>query len=198
MTPKALIVPGLNGSGEGHWQSWWLKDHPASSLLVSQDDWGHPSAEQWLSNLVQAIAANPGSILVAHSLGSILVARLANHPVARMVRAAVLVAPADIGRTQALHDRRFDFGVMPTEKLGFPSLIVASRDDPYLSFNRALDLATALGSSVVDFGYAGHINIASGYGRWPGGYAMARQFIAEPYQNGAAKHPPLDVRQRLG
>jgi predicted alpha/beta hydrolase family esterase len=179
MAPKALIVPGLNGSGEGHWQSWWLRDHPGSAMLVAQAEWDRPDADQWLFNLVAAIAANPGAILVAHSLGSILVARLADHPIARLVGGAILVAPADIGRTQALHRRSFDFGVMPARALSFPSLLVASRDDIYLSFNRALDLGAALGSTIVDLGYAGHINIASGYGRWPAGYAMASRLTAE-------------------
>ncbi|UXN73868.1 alpha/beta hydrolase [Devosia sp. A8/3-2] len=39
--------------------------------------------------------------------------------------------------------------------------------------DKARDLATARGSPLHDLGYAGHINIASGYGRWPAGYAPA-------------------------
>ena len=36
-----LIIPGLYGSGEGHWQRYWLRDRP-DSVLVEQDDWDDP------------------------------------------------------------------------------------------------------------------------------------------------------------
>ncbi|MGG2476897.1 alpha/beta hydrolase, partial [Rhizobium sp. BR5] len=36
-----LIVPGLNGSDEGHWQRHWLLDDPQAQL-VDQEDWHCP------------------------------------------------------------------------------------------------------------------------------------------------------------
>ena len=38
---KRLIVPGLEGSGEGHWQRWWLTQDP-DARIVEQDDWHRP------------------------------------------------------------------------------------------------------------------------------------------------------------
>lgn len=173
MAVDFLIVPGLNGSADGHWQQWWLRDHPAA-LLVQQANWAVPDADTWLANLVGAVSSHPHAVLVGHSLGSVLIARLASHPIAAMVRGALLVAPADIERTQAVHRRSFDFGSMPEHPLPFPSLVVASRDDIYMSLQRASQLAGAWGSGLVDLGYAGHINIASGYGRWQEGYRLSR------------------------
>lgn len=166
-----LIVPGLNGSGPGHWQHFWQKDIPASRL-VTQDSWSNPTLAGWRKALEAAIEANPNSILVAHSLGSILVAGLAKLPIARKIGGAILVAPADISTTARMHRQPIDFGEMPRDRLPFPALTVASYNDPYLSFPDAANLAKAWGTPLVDLGHAGHINIESGFGRWEAGYLL--------------------------
>ena len=172
-----LIVPGLHGSSVGHWQHWWAVDH-AAVHLVEQADWSNPDEERWLDVLERAVVAQPGSLIVAHSLGTILTAKLAQRPAARLVAGALLVAPADINRTSTLHQRSYDFGAMPHDRLPFPSLVVASRDDVYMSFNKAKELAASWGSGTHDLGYAGHINIQSGFGRWVEGYALASTLAA--------------------
>ena len=182
MSPTSLIVPGLHGSGVGHWQHWWRLDH-ADAHLVEQADWANPDEEAWLSTLERAIIACPGSLIIAHSLGAILTARLARSRVAHLVAGALLVAPADINRTSSLHQRTYDFGAMPRDRLPFPSLVVASRDDVYMPFSMARDLATDWGSGLHDLGYVGHINIPSGFGRWVDGYAHAAVLAETPRQH---------------
>jgi predicted alpha/beta hydrolase family esterase len=179
MSAPTLIVPGLHGSDGEHWQAQWRRDHP-DAILVEQADWSNPQADRWLANLEAAIAAHPHALIVAHSLGTVLTARLAKSRIAPLVAAALLVAPADITRTEGLHKRSYEFGDMPQDILPFPALVVASRDDIYMPFDKARDLATAWGSPLHDLGYAGHINIASGYGRWPAGYALAAQLADCP------------------
>ncbi len=174
MTRPILIVPGLNGSGEGHWQRHFLADY-ANAELVEQGDWANPQAGRWLHRLEQAVIANPGALIVGHSLGSILAARLATSSVASLVGGALLVAPADIERTSALHARTYEFGTIPTEPLPFPALVVASRDDIYMERDKARDIAAAWRVPFLDIGNAGHINIASGFGRWVQSYELARQ-----------------------
>ncbi|KFL30510.1 hypothetical protein JP75_15140 [Devosia riboflavina] len=177
MTRPVLVVPGLNGSGEGHWQRFWLEDFDEAQL-VEQADWSNPDATRWQQGLEQAVRANPGAIIVAHSLGTILVARLARSSVASLVGGALLVAPADIERTSALHARSYEFGRIPTERLPFPATVVASRDDVYMSLDKAILLAKSWQAPLVDIGYVGHVNVASGFGRWVEGYELARQ-VAE-------------------
>lgn len=172
MSKATLIVPGLHGSDADHWQSRWLVDHD-DAVLVEQADWSSPDAERWLAALEAAVLANPGAIIVAHSLGTILTARLAQSHVAPLVAGALLVAPADIERTGELHGRSYEFGTMPRQRLPFPSVVVASHNDPYLPFEKAVALAAAWGSRLHDLGRAGHINVASGFGRWTDGYALA-------------------------
>jgi predicted alpha/beta hydrolase family esterase len=177
MSRPFLVIPGLSGSGAGHWQQHWLADHD-NAVLVDQSDWANPQAGRWLHRLERAVIANPGAILVAHSLGSILAARLAGSSVAPLVGGALLAAPADIERTSTLHARTYEFGALPAEPLPFPALVVASRDDVYMSLQKARALATSWRSPFVDIGNAGHINVASGFGRWIAGYELVGQVIA--------------------
>lgn len=189
---KTLIIPGLFGSGAGHWQQHWLVDHPEATL-VAQDDWDHPVLEQWRNALEQAVLRHGVVDLVAHSLGCILVAGLARMPLARQIRSALLVAPCDLETTERLHPGSIAFGAMPERALPFPSLIVGSLNDPYMSFDRLRHVSTRWGSRLVDLGHAGHINVASGFGRWSRGYdlltvlngiARREQVLASPVQLG--------------
>lgn len=166
-----LILPGLNGSGDGHWQAHWARDNPGAGLLV-QEDWTCPRLTAWESRLDAALSTSQGVWLVAHSLGAILAAKLAGRPSAAKVRGALLVAPCDLERVEAMHPCIVDFGAMPTGRLPFPSVIVASRNDPYMSFDASRRFASLWGSDLVDLGACGHINIASGHGRWPLGYHL--------------------------
>jgi hypothetical protein len=61
---------------------------------------------------------------------------------------------------------------MPLVRLPFPSIVVASTDDPYVTVDRATAFATAWGSRLTLVERAGHLNSASGLGDWPLGYAL--------------------------
>jgi predicted alpha/beta hydrolase family esterase len=76
----------------------------------------------------------------------------------------VLVAHSSDGPT--------GFAPMPLVALPFPSVVVACREDRYVSLERARSYAKAWGSTFVDVGAAGHINSASNLGTWPAGYAL--------------------------
>jgi predicted alpha/beta hydrolase family esterase len=193
MTRPVLVVPGLNGSGEGHWQRFWLEDWD-DAQLVEQSDWANPEAGRWQHRLEQAVIANPGAVIVAHSLGTMLTARLATSSVAPLVGAALLVAPADIERTSTLHARTYEFGRIPTGPLPFPAMVVASRDDIYMTLEKAVELAQGWQTPLTDLGYAGHIHGASGFGRWNQGYELARQLV-ERADRGLKR--PLSARGQL-
>jgi predicted alpha/beta hydrolase family esterase len=64
------------------------------------------------------------------------------------------------------------FGPVPTAKLPFSSIVVASNDDRYIAEKQARLFADAWGSQFVLLTHAGHINAASGYGPWDEGYAL--------------------------
>ena len=170
MQPQVLVVPGYTGSGPEHWQSLWERAHP-EYRRVTQRDWDTPHREEWVTTLGQAVdAAGPAAVLVAHSLGCLVVAHLAARRTCG-IAGALLVAPADVERPDTPAALR-DFAPVPLARLPFPSVVVASQDDPYVSFERAREFAAAWGSGFVDAGRAGHINTAAGFGPWPGGEAL--------------------------
>ena len=174
---RVLIVPGLFGSGEGHWQRYWLRDHP-DVQLVEQDDWDFPNLKSWMEKLETALEEAGEAYIVGHSLGCVLTARLAGHPAARRVKGALLVAPCDIPATEALHSGHLSFGTMPTEVLPFPGITVGSLNDIYMTLDRLTMFGRLWRTDVRNIGLAGHINIASGFGRWPGGYSFLEMLKA--------------------
>jgi predicted alpha/beta hydrolase family esterase len=62
--------------------------------------------------------------------------------------------------------------------LPFPSVVVASTDDPYASIERSRAFARAWGSQLTEIGNAGHINADTGYGAWPEGERMLEAFCS--------------------
>jgi predicted alpha/beta hydrolase family esterase len=155
----------LGGSGPTHWQSHWEKELPGVER-VDQADWDRPTLGEWTANLVEAVRRRPGALLVAHSLGCALVAHLTAVTGGRDVGGALLVAPAEVDRDTPAGNSLRGFAPMPRRRFPFPSLVVASRTDPFMSIERAEGFAYAWGSAFADVGDAGHINVASGHGRW--------------------------------
>jgi uncharacterized protein len=169
---KTLIVPGLDGSGPKHWQrEWAMSDETAE--IVEQEDWARPDLTGWLHTLEARIMEAPGAVLVAHSLGCALVAHLAGRPAAAHVAGALLVAPAQTLRLAEARPDLADFRLMELKRLPFPSILAASRNDPYLTWPEAEAHAAGWGSALVDLGQAGHVNTQSGYGPWADGPVLA-------------------------
>ena len=165
-----LILPGLNGSPDAHWQRHWARDNP-ESRVVEQHDWACPQREDWLQELERQVEMIGRDVwLVGHSLGCVLAAHFAESRLAGRIRGALLVAPCDLDATEILHPCIIRFGAMPRRRLPFPSLVVGSLNDPYMPVDRLRRTAQAWGSDLVDIGEAGHINVASGFGRWSAGY----------------------------
>jgi predicted alpha/beta hydrolase family esterase len=172
-----LIVPGLDGSGPDHWQSRW-EQKLSSARRVEQDDWSAPRLGPWQERLLESVAAaRRPVVLVAHSLGVILVAHTALMLTGGGVRGALLVCPPDVERADTPEAIGHDFAPVPHDPLPFPSLLVASRNDPFCSFERAEDFAYAWGSALVDAGLAGHVNAESGFGPWPEGLMRFAGFM---------------------
>jgi len=175
--PRILILPGVNGSGLDHWQTHWQRKLPGARR-VEEEDWDHPRCDLWVAALEQAVAeAGPDTVLAAHSLGCLQVGHWAA-TTRRAVRGALLVAPPDPERAD-FPDVIQGFRPLPRQRLPFPSLLVASQDDPYSSFAFAGQLAADWGSTLIDVGCCGHINAASGLGDWPFGQDCLRRLLAK-------------------
>ena len=164
MKPRVLIVPGWGDSGPGHWQTLW-ETGSSDVQRVVQRDWLFPIRSEWVATLSAAIRAADGPVvLAAHSLGCLAVAHLRDGGLP--VRGALLVAPPDVERPDYPPVSE-GFTPIPRERLPFPSVLVASRTDPFIAFERSRELATAWGSRLVDAGDRGHVNADAGLGPWP-------------------------------
>ena len=187
VTTPILILPGYADSDSAHWQSHWERADPGCRRVV-QSDWLEPRLSDWLATLDRYFReCESPPVLVAHSLSCTLVAHWverrhgsagapralgglgghvgAPHP----VKAALLVAPADVESPDHTPEEVRNFAPIPQLLLPFPSIVVASDDDPFVTPERAAAFARAWGSRLITLPTAGHINAAAGYGPWPEG-----------------------------
>jgi predicted alpha/beta hydrolase family esterase len=158
---QVILVPGLHDSGPDHWQSRWQRAHP-EFWRVRQADWSDPDLPAWAARLDHIRGLDPRpALLVAHSFGCLAsMVSIAAYP--RGVAGALLVAPAD-------PDKFGVAGLLPSQPVGCPTLVISSRDDPWMSAGQAALWARRWGSEVHDAGALGHINAESGLGDWPFG-----------------------------
>ncbi|WP_296225257.1 RBBP9/YdeN family alpha/beta hydrolase [Ralstonia sp. UBA689] len=174
-----LTVPGLYGSGPGHWQTRWEARFP-DWRRVEQTDWSTPDLPRWSSRVGETVHAalaerSPSRpkrrvILVAHSFGCLASIHWATTQARDLIAGILLVAPADPDK----------FGVrdqLPQRALPFPAVLVASRNDPWMPHCYAVDWGSRWGVEFVDAGEAGHINADSNLGDWTAGLALLDRLI---------------------
>jgi predicted alpha/beta hydrolase family esterase len=175
---EILIVPGYTNSGPEHWQSRW-QSKLSTARRVEQEEWSKPVREDWTANVARAVneAARP-VVIVAHSLG-VAAAVQAVPRFERPVAGAFLVAPPDVANPDLRPRHLMTFGPYPREPLPFPSILIASRNDPFCAFDVAEDIAGAWGSLFIDAGETGHLNAESGFGPWPEGSMTFAKFMTD-------------------
>ena len=173
---EILIVPGYTNSGPDHWQTRW-EAKLSTARRVEQAEWSKPVREDWVARVAQEVnAATKPVVLVGHSLGVPAIV----HAIPEMknkVAGAFLVAPPDVANPDIRPKHLMTFGPYPRLTLPFPSIMIASRNDPFGEYSHAEDIANAWGSFLIDAGESGHINAESGHGPWPEGTMVFAQFI---------------------
>lgn len=183
MRHTILTVPGYHGSGAGHWQTW-LEGELPDARRVGGIDWEDPLLARWAGEVRREIDDAAGAVwIVAHSFGCLAsVVAAADRP--QKVAGLLLVAPADPERFDPL-GLRHDAGqgqsladYLPRTAFDCPSILVASRSDPWLRMPAARAWAERWGSRLIDVGDAGHINTDSGHGPWPQALELLAQLRA--------------------
>jgi predicted alpha/beta hydrolase family esterase len=173
-----FILPGLNNSGPQHWQTFWENEYGLTR--IQQHDWDTPVCNDWIANVDAVVKQYPPEevVLVGHSLACCTIAHWAR-AYNRKIKAALLVGPSDV-EASSYPPGTTGFTPMPLNKLPFSSIVVASTDDEYVSFERAAYFAECWGSGLVTAGALGHINSASNLGHWPAGYQILQTLINTP------------------
>jgi len=178
MKPSSvLLLPGWHDSEPTHWQTLW--EHKHGYVRVQQHDWDRPLRGDWVARLEEVLLTrDEPAVLVAHSLGCIHAAAWASvtrHP--QRVKAALLVAPGDVERPE-IREQIPGWSPIALQALPFPSVLVASRNDPHCTLERARLFAHAWGSHFIDIGEAGHINADSAPGSWPEGHVLLQDLLS--------------------
>jgi predicted alpha/beta hydrolase family esterase len=171
-----VILPGIGGSGELHWQTRWEKTDPRCRRF-QPTDWDRPELEDWVSALDRAVRATPKPpLLVAHSLACLLVAHWQQASTAPVAGAFLVAVPNPQAETFPVEAA--GFANPPPRRFKFPSLIIASANDPYGTMEYARDRANQWGSGFLEVGQLGHINEASGLEDWSQGKTLLTAFAA--------------------
>lgn len=173
-----LIIPGYTNSGPEHWQTRW-ETKLSTARRVEQAEWSKPVREDWIARVADAVnASDKPVVLVAHSLGVPTTIHAIPH-FRKPVAGAFFVAPPDVANPEIRPKHLMTFGPYPRDPLPFPSMTVASRNDPFSAYEVTEDIAAAWGSLLLDAGEAGHINADSGYGPWPEGSMAFAKFLSQ-------------------
>ncbi|MCP3717384.1 alpha/beta hydrolase [Paraburkholderia sp. CNPSo 3281] len=175
MKIAVLTVPGLYGSGAEHWQTRWERKLDGV-LRVEQDEWRTPRAHDWIVRLDREVGRyGPDLVLVGHSLACCLIAMWAD-ATSHAVRGALLVAPTDT-EAETFPAGPCGFTPMPARRLPFPSIVLMSADDRFVSVERGSGFARAWGSELVLLPEGGHLSADNGLGDWQAGLAQLRRLL---------------------
>lgn len=167
-----LIVPGVSGSDEQHWQSK-LEEKITHVSRVKQE-WNLPILQSWIQNFVNSIEAIDIPIqIVAHSFGCLTtIAALSEYPhLHSKIKKMILVAPANparfskFGFSHGQHDNYSTY--FKNIKLKIAGIMLISENDPWLNQADAEKLAQDWHLPTQNLGQVGHINVASGFGHFP-------------------------------
>lgn len=175
-----LIIPGLRDHVAEHWQTL-LEARLAKVCSV-------PPMQTDKLNCAKRVAAIQAQldqiegpvILVAHSAGVLMTLHwAAKHKHA--IKGALLATPPSFDEStpetspglEALRSEGWD--PLPNQVLPFPSIVVASTNDPLASYAAVEAMAKTWGSQLVNLGEVGHLNPAAGYGPWPQAEVLIQQ-----------------------
>ena len=171
-----IVLPGIGGSDQAHWQTIWEERNPAMIRFQPQS-WHKPELPDWMTALDRTMAeTKEPPFLLAHSIGCLLVVHWAAQK-SRPIKGALLVAVPDPDGPQ-FPAEAISFRGVPTQPLPFPALVIASTNDPFGSLDYERQCAKAWEAGLVVAGELGHINSASGLNDWPQGMALFEAFRA--------------------
>lgn len=175
MKKTFIIIHGLNGSPEGHWQDYLYNDlkRLGNKVFFPQfTDNNNPNLDLWLNqlhNLHEHITEN--TVIIAHSMGVILWLHYLNKYKKTKVLNTILVAPPsnDFLKTNknTISFSEFILDSHAFQNSSIKSLLIASTNDEY-----CVETAKKIFVDKLKIDYlelppdTGHINIDSGFGKW--------------------------------
>jgi predicted alpha/beta hydrolase family esterase len=171
-----VIIPGIDGSDEQHWQSRWQDRWGASAVRIEPASWAVPDLPDWVAAVgtaYETAGRRDGQVvLVAHSLGCWAAARWLHDGAPSAGVTAFLVAPPDPRGPAFPREAASTFADLRAHPLPCPSLVVSSDDDPYCDPAASDSLASGWRARHHRVGRNGHLNSGAGLGEWPIGLEL--------------------------
>jgi predicted alpha/beta hydrolase family esterase len=179
-----VLVPGLRGHVEDHWQTRLAAILPNARTVrpLGRDE---PDLTARVSLLDQIVEDVDGPVvIVAHSAGVLVTVHWAATYEGTSVVGALLATPpafaADLPPEYPSVSQLRHNGWLPVPRrpLPFPSILATSTDDALGNPVRLRAMANAWGSREHSLGAVGHLNPASGFGEWAGATSLIEELTA--------------------
>jgi predicted alpha/beta hydrolase family esterase len=187
-----IILHGLDGSPQGHWQPWLANALEKDGQRVIAPEFPNPNRPdlvEWILRLHdQLVQTGPGATIIAHSLGAYLWLHYASRQGAIPARRVLLVAPPGIPEVRRsrriVHGFQTPLSAPRIRSAGREILLVGTHRDPYCRRGFVETYAQPLQLPFIPLeDTAGHINLDSGFGPWPFALDWALDRV---YDNGSA------------
>ncbi|MFE4861420.1 RBBP9/YdeN family alpha/beta hydrolase [Streptomyces sp. NPDC056670] len=176
-----MIIPGIDGSDERHWQSEWERQWGPSAVRTAPASWSEPDLDDWVDAVQEAVdeaaRQHDAVVLVAHSLGCWAAATWLAQDPSPMAAAAFLVAPPDPLSPAFPSESAPTFTELAARPLPVPALVVAGTNDPYCAPETSAAFAAQWGARHQLAGAVGHINSGSLLGSWTEGRDLLDSLI---------------------
>jgi uncharacterized protein len=173
---RMITLPGIGGSNDSHWQTTWERMDNRFTRFTPVS-WERPNLGDWMQALERAVSnCDQPPVLVAHSLSCLLVAHWSLQTTTN-VAGAFLVCVPDPTSPQ-FPSAAASFRKVPTRALPFPSVVVASTNDPYAGMDYVRGRTHEWQAGLIVAGALGHINASSGLCDWPQGRGLLDAFCA--------------------
>jgi predicted alpha/beta hydrolase family esterase len=177
--PLVLLLPDLDSDSPSYWQRQWAASRSDASI-VDLGSSHRPDRNNWITRIDHATrCAGAPILLVGHGAGALAIAwwaMLCAQENESTVAGALLIGPSHPAAMEH-GDRLASFAPSPQTILPFPSLVVASENDPALPVDHAFSIARQWGSGFARFGDCGRFGVDDGLGAWQQGEQLLNAFI---------------------
>ncbi len=165
---KVVIFHGWGANSQSNWFPWLKKELEKHNLEVYCPDLPNsqfPEQEEWLHKVESLTEYDEDTILIGHSLGTVLILRLLEK---YKVNVAFLVAGFDrhlnIEEIKSFFKEPFDYN---TIKNNADIYMLSSDNDPYIELDIAQNLSKTLGAELKVFNNKGHLSAGTKKGEFP-------------------------------
>jgi predicted alpha/beta hydrolase family esterase len=168
---KIVIFHGWTANSRDNWFPWMKNKLEKKKLEVIVPDLPntmHPQQKEWLAAVLKLTDYDENTIIVGHSLGTILTLRLLEK-LEKKVKAIFLVAsfdePLDMHELSNFFEKPFDYEKI--KKSSGKSYIISGDKDPYIPIESPMRLAKSLKANLIIIKGGDHLSAGSGDCRFP-------------------------------